>query len=31
MLKKVMPVTWEVYYNGEMIFNNKKEEVQEAV
>jgi len=31
MLKKVMPVTWEVYYNGEMIFNNKKEEVEEAV
>ncbi|WP_017258984.1 OsmC family protein [Pedobacter arcticus] len=22
MLKKVMPVTWEVSYNGEQIFNN---------
>ena len=31
MLKKAMPVTWVVYYNGEMIFNNKKEEVEEAV
>ena len=28
MLKKVMPVTWEVEYNGIAIFNNK---IQEAV
>jgi putative redox protein len=26
MLKKALPVTWEVKYNGELIFNNKKEE-----
>lgn len=34
MLKKAMPVTWEVFYNGELVFSNKKEEdlqpVQEA-
>jgi putative redox protein len=29
MLKKALPVTWEVKYNGEQIFNNKKEEVAE--
>jgi len=29
MLKKALTVTWEVKYNGEMIFNNKKEEVSE--
>lgn len=27
MLKKALPVTWEVKYNGTEIFNNKKEEV----
>ena len=27
MLKKALPVTWEVTYNGELIFNNKKEKV----
>ena len=27
MLKKALPVTWEVTYNGELIFNNKKEQV----
>ena len=27
MLKKALPVTWEVTYNGERIFNNKKEQV----
>lgn len=27
MLKKVMPVTWEVNYNNQQIFNNKIEEV----
>ena len=25
MLKKIMPVTWEVLYNGIEIFNNQKE------
>jgi putative redox protein len=29
MLKKTLPVTWEVKYNGELIFNNKKVEVAE--
>jgi putative redox protein len=29
MLKKALPVTWEVSYNGLQIFNNKKEEVSE--
>lgn len=27
MLKQIMPVTWEVTYNGIQIFNNKKESV----
>lgn len=27
MLKKVMPVTWEVNYNNQQIFNNKIKEV----
>jgi len=25
MLKKILPLTWEVVYNGQQIFNNKKE------
>ena len=25
MLKKALPVTWEVHYNEELIFNNKEE------
>ena len=29
MLKKAIPVTWEVNYNGVQIFNNKEEEVAE--
>ena len=29
MLKKALPVTWEVKYNGGLIFNNKKVEVAE--
>lgn len=29
MLKKALPVTWEVKYNGVQVFNNKKEEVAE--
>jgi len=29
MLKKAIPVTWEVNYNGVQIFNNKEEEVVE--
>lgn len=28
MLKKALPVTWEVNYNGEQIFNNKTEELK---
>lgn len=31
MLKKALPVTWEVHYNGVSVFSNKKEEVAEAV
>jgi putative redox protein len=27
MLKRIMPVTWEVNYNGVQIFDNKKENV----
>ena len=27
MLKKALPVTWEVNYNGATIFNNKEEEM----
>jgi len=27
MLKKIMPVTWDVMYNGHLIFTNKKEAV----
>ncbi|MBP6455774.1 MAG: OsmC family protein [Chitinophagaceae bacterium] len=26
MLKKIMPVTWEINYNGKIIFNNLKNE-----
>ena len=29
MLKKALPVTWEVNYNGQLIFSNKIEEVTE--
>jgi hypothetical protein len=29
MLKKALPVTWEVYYNGIQIFSNKAEEIPE--
>ena len=29
MLKRALPVTWEVNYNGVQIFNNKEEEVAE--
>ncbi len=28
MLKKIMPVTWDVFYNGEKIFSNKAAELQ---
>ncbi len=28
MLKKALPVTWEVNYNGQQVFNNKIEEQQ---
>jgi putative redox protein len=27
MLKRILPVTWEVLYNGVTVFSNKKEEV----
>ncbi|MFN4007579.1 MAG: OsmC family protein [Chitinophagaceae bacterium] len=27
MLKKIMPVTWEVHYNNNIIFNNSTKEV----
>ncbi len=30
MLKKIIPVTWEVIYNDEEIFNNGKSEILEA-
>ncbi len=29
LLKKAIPVTWEVVYNGLQIFNNKEEEEEE--
>lgn len=29
MLKKALPVTWEVNYNGQQIFNNKQEVIAE--
>ena len=29
MLKKELPVTWEVNYNGVQVFNNKEEEIAE--
>ena len=31
MLKKALPVTWEVNYNGNQIFNNKEEVAEEAM
>ena len=31
MLKKALPVTWEVVYNGEQLFTNKMEEVSTLV
>ena len=30
MLKKALPVTWEVNYNGNSIFNNKEEVAEET-
>ena len=27
MLKKILPVTWEINYNGVRIFNNKEEDI----
>jgi len=29
MLKRIMPVTWEVNYNGVSVFSNKKETIAE--
>lgn len=31
MLKKALPVTWEVHYNSELVFSNKKEEALQPV
>jgi putative redox protein len=31
MLKKIMPVTWQVVYNGEEIFNNQTQPIEEVV
>ena len=31
MLKKALPVTWEVAYNGEQVFNNKLAEIATLV
>ena len=31
MLKKALPVTWEVNYNGNSIFNNKEEVPEETL
>ena len=30
MLKKALPVTWEIKYNEKLIFNNKQEELIQA-
>ncbi|MFI5188367.1 MAG: OsmC family protein, partial [Chitinophagales bacterium] len=27
MLKKIMPVTWDVIYNGKKIFSSKEQEI----
>jgi putative redox protein len=29
MLKKIMPVTWQVIYNGKEIFNNQEETIEQ--
>lgn len=29
MLKKALPLTWEVHYNGELIFNNRETQLEE--
>jgi putative redox protein len=29
MLKKIMPVTWQVIYNGTEIFNNQKQNIEQ--
>lgn len=31
MLKKIIPVTWEVHYNGRPLFNNQTQEMQQQV
>lgn len=28
MLKKIMPVTWQIIYNGEQVYNNREETKQ---
>ena len=30
MLKKIMPVTWQVVYNGKEVFNNQHEQVAQV-
>jgi putative redox protein len=30
MLKKILPVTWDVYYNGQEIFTNNKKKLNPA-
>jgi len=30
MLKKIMPVTWQVIYNGKEVFNNQHEQVAQV-
>lgn len=27
MMKKIMPVTWDIFYNGKEVFTNKKQEL----
>ncbi len=31
MLKRILPLTWEINYNGVVIFNNKQEQVAEQI
>ncbi len=30
MLKKIMPITWNITYNGELVFNNKSETINKT-
>jgi putative redox protein len=31
MLKRILPLTWEIVYNGKQIFNNKKSHTLEGI